>query len=270
MRPGSHRTGRIAFARRPFDTEMNDHAPSAGLAVAQSPRRRGRGRTGFASGAGTGERFAAMLGAILFHAALLYALIFGLRFEPGNRGGPQLAVFDVVEPPPPPAAEPPRPHPQPAEAPSSPGQAAAPIVVPQPKIPLPVPPPVAAAPAPGPGTAAGPGAAGAGSGQGLGGDGDGAGGAMHAQRRSGSLRDRDYPPAARREGAEGIVHVRFTVGTDGRVGGCTVTRSSGHDALDTTTCRLIERRFRYHPARDSQGRPVPETIGLFYQWGLRR
>jgi protein TonB len=125
---------------------------------------------------------------------------------------------------------------------------------------------------PGPGSGADPGAgaAGAGSGQGTGGDGDGAGGALHAQRRSGSLRDRDYPPAARREGAEGVVYVRFTVGADGRVGGCTVTRSSGHAALDTTTCRLIEERFRYRPARDSQGRPVPETISLFYQWGLRR
>ncbi|WP_332810510.1 energy transducer TonB, partial [Sphingomonas sp.] len=109
-----------------------------------------------------------------------------------------------------------------------------------------------------------------GSGQGAGGEGAGAGGAVHAQRRSGSLRDRDYPPAARREGAEGIVHVRFTVDTDGRAGGCTVTRSSGHAALDTTTCRLIEERFRYLPARDAEGRPVPETISLFYQWGLRR
>jgi protein TonB len=240
--------------------------------MAANPRRRGRGRTGFASSRGVGERFAAVLGAILFHAALLYALIFGLRFEPGGRGGTQLAVFDVVEPPPPPVAEPPGPQPQPAEAPSSPGKAAASIVVPQPRLPLPAPPPIAAAPAPGSGTAAEPGAgaAGAGSGQGIGGDGDGAGGAMHAQRRSGSLRDRDYPPAARRAGAEGTVHVRFTVDIDGRVGGCTVTRSSGHAALDTTTCRLIEQRFRYRPARDSQGRAVPETVSLFYQWGLRR
>jgi protein TonB len=248
---------------------MNDHAPSADLAMMPGPRRRERGGTGFAAGGRTGERFAAVLGAILFHVALLYALIFGLRFEPGGRTGPQLAVFDVVEPPPPPA-KPPRPHPQPAEAPSSPKEAAVPIVAPQPKVPLPVSPPVAAAPAPGSGTAAEPGGNGVGEGQGFGGTGTGAGGAVHAERRSGSLRDRDYPPAARREGAEGIVYVRFTVGTDGRVGGCTVTRSSGHAELDTTTCRLIEKRFRYRPARDSQGRPVAETISLFYQWGLRR
>jgi protein TonB len=203
---------------------------------------------------------------------LLAALVFGLRFESVRRVGADLAVFDVVEPPPPPAIESPRPEPKSAQAPSSPAKAAAPVVAPQPKVPLPAPPPVAAAPVPGPGSGADPGAgaAGAGSGQGTGGDGDGAGGALHAQRRSGSLRDRDYPPAARREGAEGVVYVRFTVGADGRVGGCTVTRSSGHAALDTTTCRLIEERFRYRPARDSQGRPVPETISLFYQWGLRR
>lgn len=216
-----------------------------------------------------GERFAAMLGALLFHAALFYALIFGLRFQPVDRAGPQLAVFDVVEPPPPPAAEPP-PHPQPAEAPSSPREAAVPIVAPQAKVPLRAPPPVATAPAPGPGTAAEPGAGGEGEGQGLGGVGTGAGGAVHAQRRSGSLRDHDYPAAARRDGAEGIVYVRFTVGTDGHVSGCTVTRSSGHAVLDTTTCKLIEKRFRYYPARDSEGRSVAETISLFYQWGLRR
>ena len=64
--------------------------------------------------------------------------------------------------------------------------------------------------------------------------------------------------------------MRFTVGIDGRVSGCTVTRSSGYALLDTTTCRLIEKRFRYHPARDAQGQPVAETISLFYQWGLRR
>jgi len=208
-----------------------------------------------------------MLGALLFHAALFYALIFGLRFQPVDRAGPQLAVFDVVEPPPPPAAEPP-PHPQPAEAPSSPREAAVPIVAPQAKVPLRAPPPVATAPAPG--TAAEPGAGGEGEGQDLGGVGTGAGGAVHAQRRSGSLRDHDYPAAARRDGAEGIVYVRFTVGTDGHVSGCTVTRSSGHAVLDTTTCKLIEKRFRYYPARDSEGRSVAETISLFYQWGLRR
>jgi protein TonB len=251
---------------------MNDHAPSADLAVVQSSRRREGDRAAAARGASTGERAAAVLGAILFHAALFAALVFGLRFEPIRRVGADLAVFDVLEPPPPPAAEAPRPEPQSAQAPSSPAKAPAPVVAPQPKVPLPAPPPVAAAPATGEGRAAEPGAGGAGavSGEGVDGDGNGAGGAMHAQRRSGSLRDRDYPPAARREGAEGIVHVRFTVGADGRVDGCTVTRSSGHAALDTTTCRLIEQRFRYHPARDSQGRPVPETISLFYQWGLRR
>jgi protein TonB len=62
--------------------------------------------------------------------------------------------------------------------------------------------------------------------------------------------------------------VRYVVGTDGRVSGCRVTRSSGHAELDATTCRLIEQRFRYRPARDAAGRPVPETVSRTFDWLL--
>jgi protein TonB len=62
--------------------------------------------------------------------------------------------------------------------------------------------------------------------------------------------------------------VRYVVGTDGSVGGCRVTRSSGHAELDETTCRLIEQRFRYRPARDGAGRPVPETVSRTFDWLL--
>jgi protein TonB len=37
-----------------------------------------------------------------------------------------------------------------------------------------------------------------------------------------------------------------------------VIRSSGDADLDGTTCQLIERRYRYRPALDAEGRPVPE------------
>ena len=56
--------------------------------------------------------------------------------------------------------------------------------------------------------------------------------------------------------------------TNGRAGGCTVVRSSGHAALDATTCRLIEKRFRFEPARDAQGRPVQELRGWKQDWWL--
>jgi protein TonB len=43
-------------------------------------------------------------------------------------------------------------------------------------------------------------------------------------------------------------------------------KSSGHSELDSTTCRLIEQRFRYEPARDSEGRPVPQVVGWAQRW----
>jgi len=69
-------------------------------------------------------------------------------------------------------------------------------------------------------------------------------------------------------GVEGTVSVRFTVDADGGTSGCRITRSSGNAELDETTCRLIELRFRYRPARDVQGRPVPETVTRTFDWLL--
>jgi protein TonB len=65
--------------------------------------------------------------------------------------------------------------------------------------------------------------------------------------------DSDYPRAAKKARAEGAVLARFSVGKDGRASGCTLLESSGHPELDATTCRLIERRFRFEPARDAHG-----------------
>jgi protein TonB len=68
------------------------------------------------------------------------------------------------------------------------------------------------------------------------------------------------------------VQAHFEVGVDGRVSDCRVVRSSGNAELDATTCRLIERRFRYAPARDAQGRAVPDVAGWEEEWwiGKRR
>ena len=85
-------------------------------------------------------------------------------------------------------------------------------------------------------------------------------------RISGRLGNSDYPRSALRAGVQGSVKVRYTVGIDGRAGGCTVIGSSGDAALDSTTCSLIEKRFRYRPARDRSGRPVPEVVRRTYDW----
>lgn len=117
------------------------------------------------------------------------------------------------------------------------------------------------------GGGSGSGAGGAGSGDGAG---YGGGAAIGARQRGGRLVNADYPRAARLAGAEGTVFVRFTVGADGRARGCAVTRSSGNAELDATTCRLIERRFRYDPARDAEGRPVTDVIVGRQRWWLER
>ncbi len=58
----------------------------------------------------------------------------------------------------------------------------------------------------------------------------------------------------------------YTVLTDGRAVDCRVTRSSGSDLLDATTCRLIERRFRFDPSRDGRGRPIVSHIEENHSW----
>ncbi|MEO0501562.1 MAG: energy transducer TonB [Pseudomonadota bacterium] len=113
----------------------------------------------------------------------------------------------------------------------------------------------------GPGT----GLAGTGTGRGAGGDGMGGGG-TRAELVSGEIRNRDYPRAARKARAEGVVEVNYDVGPDGRVRNCRVTLSSGNAALDITTCRLIEDRFRYEPARNGRGQPTTDVTGWRQTW----
>lgn len=96
------------------------------------------------------------------------------------------------------------------------------------------------------------------------------GGASRAQHVSGQIVRSDYPDAAIQAREEGQVETRFVVGVDGRVSNCRVTRSSGSTALDQTTCRLIEERFRWTPARDAQGNPVTEERGWQQTWWLER
>jgi protein TonB len=220
------------------------------------------------------DRVKSALGVAVCHALLGYALVTGLGFEvliEDPRA--ELKLFDVPNPPPPP--------PVPERAPSKAEEGAAappnlkarpvPVVAPPPEVRLEVPPPIVAAPAAaegnlprsgatdriGPGTGAG----GYGNGTGSGGSGTGWGSGLATRARliRGRLRDSDYPRSARR-GAWESISVRFTVAPNGRVAGCTVTKSSGNVAVDTAACRLIERRFRYAPARDFRGRPVPDMV----------
>jgi protein TonB len=55
---------------------------------------------------------------------------------------------------------------------------------------------------------------------------------------------------------------------DGRVGDCAVTGSSGSNALDAATCRLMKSRARFAPARDSDGKPTTDTVANAIKWVL--
>ncbi|MFC3712116.1 energy transducer TonB [Sphingoaurantiacus capsulatus] len=194
-----------------------------------------------------------------------------------------MEVFEVPTPAPPVA-----PSPEPAkQAPNEAGEASAAnkhakpteVVAPKPVVKVETPPPIVAAPVASSGREAdagatpvvGPGTGAGGVGQGLGSGGQGTGtggGGGSAYWVSGRIRDRDYPRAASKARAGGAVVTNFEVGTDGRVSNCRVVQSSGRSDLDATTCALIEKRFRYKPALDANGRPVRSVEGWRQTWWL--
>jgi protein TonB len=246
------------------------------------------------------DRLKSMAAVAVFHALLGYALITGLGFDPVGQVAEQLKIFDVVEgelqaPPPPTPAAPDKaeakkvPKPKNAEGAASPANlrdTPTQIVAPKPVIKLPVPPPISTAPVAGQGNAEAAGAAdvrgpgtgsggvGTGFGSGMHGDGTGGGGggglASKVRWISGRIGPDDYPPRVFEAGIGGTVHLRFVVGTSGRVTDCAVTRSSGNAELDFTTCRLIKRRLRYQPATNAQGRPIRATIVGQHEWTAER
>lgn len=117
------------------------------------------------------------------------------------------------------------------------------------------------------GVGSGAGLGGTGAGSGGSGDGPGAGGSRtRARLISGTIGPRDYPKAERSARIGGVVTVAFTVAPDGRAYDCEVVGSSGSVALDATTCRLVEARFRYAPARNAAGAPIAERRGWQQRW----
>jgi protein TonB len=231
------------------------------------------------------ERAVSALGALCGAGVLAAGLLYGIRDPIARHADALLAVVSLNAPvPEPPAPEPvaharATPREEGAAAPPNRTAQASAVVAPPPVLPTPAPAIAAevagrgsdadagAAPTPGPGSGAG--GQGQGTGAGRGGDGTGGGGGgARARYLSGTISNRDYPTAASRANIGGSVSVRFTVGADGRVRGCGVMRSSGNADLDSTTCRLIERRFRYAPARNAAGQAIESVQGWRQDWWL--
>lgn len=78
----------------------------------------------------------------------------------------------------------------------------------------------------------------------------------------------DYPTQAIREGWTGVTRFRLSIGADGRVTGCDVIASSGHDLLDQIACTRVTSRARFTPARDETGAPSPATFQSSIRWQL--
>ena len=197
----------------------------------------------------SGNRLTALIVVAILHIIVGYALVTGLAYSAYQKVKERVETFDVKEEKPP--EEPPPPPPDVAPPP--------PIVAPPPPIsfsrPAPMletvttPPPPApvfttAAPPPPPPPAP-----------------SQARGARPKGQGSWAARIQDnYPSAALRKEIEGTVGVRVTIGSDGRVSGCTVSGSSGSGDLDSAACDGMTRYARFEPALDAGGNP---TTGSF-------
>lgn len=186
--------------------------------------------------------------------SLLYAIVTGLAYDVIKKTAENLKVIDVEQQPPPPQKPPPPPKDMPKVPPppvtppplvqvnNPPPPTIQTVTAPPPTVYVP---PVVAAPPPPPPPPA-------------------PRKTVSAQSAKGDLRTLfsadDYPASAQAAGAEGTAQASLTIGTDGRVVSCNLTRSTGNSALDAATCNILRRRAKFTPARDSNGNPTTDTV----------
>lgn len=218
------------------------------------------------------ERAVALAAVVLVQGGLGFALLQGFHVDVSKPGEVVQRLIDLTLPKPPPPI-------QPAPPKSQRKQAAAPKAKPDklggtpgPELahalptvaPVIVVKPTVAASGGGSGTGA---ATGSGAGGGTGGTGFGGGdGGTDLEQIAGAITPRDYPRSLRDAGIGGRVIFTFTVLPNGRVGRCTVTRSSGVRELDALTCRLVQQRFVYRPSMDRTGRPITDEVDGEHDW----
>lgn len=206
------------------------------------------------------RRVVAIVIVALLHALLGYAFITGLAYNVVKKVAQDLKTFDVAEEAPPPEEEPPPPPPEQKIEP--PPMVAPPPIVQMQTIAPPVvqtvrqaPPPVitpTAPPAPPPPPPAPSQAV-----------------AAKPRGNPGSwVSDEDYPSSALRAEEQGTTGFKLDIGTDGKVTNCTVTSSSGSSTLDQTACRLLTRRGRFSPAKDTAGNPMTATYSSRFTWRI--
>ena len=208
----------------------------------------------------SGNRTAAIIIAGVLQFALGYALVTGLAATFVKKEVQNLKTFNVEQPPPPPEKPPPPPKDMPKVPPppvTPPPLVSPPIAPPppittvvSPVIPPPTPAPRPPAPPPPPVRTV-----------------------QHAVSATGDLMGlftpEDYPEAAAEANVTGSTTVSLQIGTTGRVTGCSVISSSGNRSLDAATCRVLESRARFTPARDSNGNATSDTKTQTVTWRLQ-
>jgi periplasmic protein TonB len=221
------------------------------------------------------ERAYALAAVVLVQLLLGFVLLSGLRVDLTRSADAVQRLIEIAlpKPPPPPPPPPIRPAAKPAHHTSS-----APKAAPKPLGGSPGPQPAHAPPSVTPivpvrpsvapsggGSGTGP-ALGSGAGGGTGGEGYGTGeGGTDSELIAGGILPSDYPQHLANAGNRRVT-VTFSVQVNGRAAGCRATRSSGIPELDALTCRLIEQRYRFRPATDRYGRPIPDEADLTQDW----
>lgn len=80
--------------------------------------------------------------------------------------------------------------------------------------------------------------------------------------------DADYPAGALHRGQQGASAFELTIGPDGRVRDCRITRSSGSADLDAATCAKVSERASFTPARDAHGDLVAGSFTGVIRWRI--
>ena len=67
---------------------------------------------------------------------------------------------------------------------------------------------------------------------------------------------RDYPTAMLKNGDNGLVKFRLTVGVDGKPTDCSIQESTRPKGFDDAVCKGMMRKAKFKPALDAKGEPI--------------
>lgn len=82
------------------------------------------------------------------------------------------------------------------------------------------------------------------------------------------ITDSDYRSSWINRDYSGVAAFSLEIDARGRVNNCSITQSTGHAALDEATCKLLERRARFEPAKNGDGNAVSGTFNSSVNWKI--